>query len=324
MGAPKKLLILYILDIFKEHTDENHKLLQKDIINILKSDYDMICDRKTIKQNIINLIDYGCDIVNDNGWYLVERDFEDSEIRVLIDSVLYSKNISKSQAEKLIDKLKKLSNKYFKARVKHIYNIKDFQHTNNEQVFYNIDIIDEAIEKNKKIAFVYNEYKTDMKLHPKRHEKYIFNPYQIISNNGRYYLLGNYDKYEDLSHYRIDRITNIELLEEIRKPMNKVKGLEHGLDIPKHMKEHAYMFSGTESFVKIKADKIIFSEIIDWFGKDIRVYEEDEKYVKFRFKSNEMAAFYWAMQYAEYVEVLEPESIRNRVKETIIKMQERY
>lgn len=45
MHQPKKFLIIYILEILKKYTDENHRLSQKEIIDILKKDYDMTVKR---------------------------------------------------------------------------------------------------------------------------------------------------------------------------------------------------------------------------------------------------------------------------------------
>ena len=79
----------------------------------------------------------------------------------------------------------------------------------NKELFYTIDVLDEAISKGKKVSFIYNSYGTDKKLHPKREREYVINPYQMVATNGRYYLICNYDKYDTLSNYRIDRITGI-------------------------------------------------------------------------------------------------------------------
>ncbi len=59
---PKKMLIMNILDILKKYTDENHRLSQKEIVDILKSEYDMTVDRKAVKRNLMNLIDFGYEI----------------------------------------------------------------------------------------------------------------------------------------------------------------------------------------------------------------------------------------------------------------------
>ena len=59
---PKKILILNILDILRKYTDEDHRLSQKEISDILRDKYDMKADRKAIRRNLLNLMDCGYDI----------------------------------------------------------------------------------------------------------------------------------------------------------------------------------------------------------------------------------------------------------------------
>ena len=58
----------------------------------------------------------------------------------------------------------------------------------------------------------------------KKPREYTVNPYQIAAANGRYYLICNYDKYDDVANYRLDRITDIKLLDTPAKPARKVRG----------------------------------------------------------------------------------------------------
>ena len=154
---PKKLLIINILDILKRYTDVDHTLSQKDIIEILLKEYSMRADRKAVKRNLMNLIDFGYNIeysesirVNKNGeeeviytdWYLV-RDFSDAELRLLIDSLLFSKHIPYNQCKELIEKLEGLSNQHFKAKVKHIRNLPENK-PENKQLFLTVEEIGRA------------------------------------------------------------------------------------------------------------------------------------------------------------------------------------
>ena len=333
--SPKKMLIIHILDILKRYTDTNHRLSQKAIIEILDSEYSMKADRKAVKRNLLNLIDFGYDIeyseavrkgksgedeVIFTDWYLV-RDFSDAELRLLIDSLLFSKHVPYSQCKELIDKLKRLSNTYFDAKVKHICNLPEHM-PSNKQLFLTIEILDEAISGGKQVSFRYNEFGTDKKLHPRRDEtgnvrEYIINPYQIVATNGRYYLICNYDKYDDVSNYRVDRITDIELLDNPAKPMRKVTGLEHGLNLPKHMAEHIYMFAGDSASVIFRAKRYIVGEVIDWFGSDVKFSNDKGDTVDVRVSVNANAMFCWAMQYGQHIEILEPFSLRERVRKAV-------
>ena len=139
-----------------------------------------------------------------SDFYLV-RNFADSELRLLIDSLLFSKHIPYSQCKELIGKLEGLSNRYFRARVGHIRTMPDLS-LHSQQLFYTIEVLDEAISKGRQVSFTYNSYGTDKKLHPRRDSagnvrEYIVNPYQIAAANGRYYLICNYDRYDNVAHY---------------------------------------------------------------------------------------------------------------------------
>ena len=321
----KKMLNMLILEILKEYSDQEHRLTQQEIIRLLKSNYDMDCDRRSVKNNVMCLKELGYEISMEDGYYLLEREFDDAELRMLIDSVLFSKNLTQKQAKTLIEKLKGMGNRYFSAKVNHVSNLPELHHGDNKQLMYVLDTINEAISQHKKISFVYNKYGSDFKLHPKREEKYVVNPSQMVANNGFYYLIGNYDKYDDISHYRLDKMTCVEMLTEKMKPQNQVTGLEQGLNLPKHMAEHIYMFSGESVAINMLVDETIISELVDWFGNDFYVIEKRRNnQVLVRLKCNEQAFFYWALQYGPYVEVLEPVSLRSKIAEAVSEMNEKY
>lgn len=339
---PKKMLIMNILSILKKYSDENHRLSQKEIKDLLEREYDMKVERKAIKRNLMNLLDSGYDIecaeavrVNKNGeeeiiytdWYL-DRRFSDSELRLLIDSLLFSKHIPYSQCKELIEKLEGLSNCYFKSRVKHIQTLPD-NAPKNTQLFYTIEVLDEAITKGRQVSFHYNEYGTDKKMHPRIKEdglvrEYLVNPYQMVATNGRYYLICNYDKYDNVSNYRLDRITDIKMMDTSAKSMKQVRGLENGLNLPKHMAEHIYMFTGESVPVVFKAKRYLLTELYDWFGNDIIFLDESKEEVTARVNVNMEAMRKWALQYAVHIKVISPKKLVDMVKEDITSAMKQY
>ena len=338
---PKKLLIINILDILRRYSDEEHRLSQKDIENILEKEYSMTADRKAIKRNLMNLIDFGYNIsfteIERNGksgdetictdWYL-ERDFSDAELRLLIDSLLFSKHIPYHQCKKLIEKLKGLSNEYFSAKVRHVSNLPE-NHIANPQLFYTIDVLDDAIESHKQVQFALNEVnhlkhriiKTnedgDIKL-------YTFNPYQMVATNGHYYLIGNFDYYDNIAYIRIDHISNIEILDSRVKPMKQVTGLENGLKLPEHMAEHIYMLYGKTETVKFRCPKSLADQLVDWFGTDFKVLSVEEDVMTVQVRVNTRAMRFWALQYGSFVEVLEPKELRDDIIHAVKNMNEVY
>ena len=347
---PKKLIIINILDILKKYTDEDHRLNQKEIAEILKTEYDMKVDRKAVKRNLMNLIEFGFEIeyseairmievTNEKGekelvesyilsdFYLV-RDFTDSELRLLIDSLLFSKHIPYSQCKELIEKIESLSNRYFKNKVKHIRNLPE-NLPQNKELFYTIEVLDEAISKGRQVSFKYNRYGTDKKLHPRQSSSgedrvYIINPYQMVATNGRYYLVCNYDKYDNIANYRIDMITDIKLLDSPTKPKKQVKGLEAGLDLPKHMAEHIYMFAGDSIRAKFKAKNYIIDQLIDWFGKDVDIKPMDNEECLVTVNVNKNAFLCWALQYGQHISILEPADVRTQLIKNIKEILQKY
>lgn len=342
----KKMLIMNILDILKHHTDENHRLSQKQIVDILRRDYNMVVDRKSIARNLSNLMEAGYPIeytetarsyVNKKGEteisyilsdFYLERDFTDAELRLLIDGLLFSKHIPYSQCKELVEKLEGLSNQYFRAHVKHIRTLPDAM-PKNKELFWTIEVLDEAITKELQVAFHYNHFGTDKKLHPRLNSRgemrrYVVNPYQMAAINGRYYLIGNADRHDDVVHYRLDRISAITLLDTPAKPARQVKGLEHGLNLPKHMAEHVYMFEGDSVPVTFRMKKNIMDDLIDWFGADVALSDETDDEVTVRVTVNWYAMRNWALQYCRFVHILTPTDLAQTVKEDLQKALKNY
>lgn len=328
---PKKLLIMNILAILRRYSDADHRLSQKDIMEILETEYEMTADRKAIKRNLMNLIDFGYDLEysesvrrNKAGeeeiiytdWYL-NREFSDAELRLLIDSLLFSKHVPYSQCKELIEKIEGLSSRYFKSKVRHICNLPEDQPKNTE-LFYTIEILDEAIERGRQVQFRYGDYGTDKHLHLRtdsegRIRDYLVNPYQMVATNGKYYLIGNYDKYDNISYYRIDHIRDIQLVDHPAKSQKKVKGMERGLNLPRHMAEHIYMFSGDSARIMMKTTPGMAGELIDWFGNGITFTEETKDSVIAHVTANLQAMRFWALQYAPYVTILEPKELVDKI-----------
>ena len=340
--APKKMLILNILEILKRHTDEDHPLTQKQIMDYLDRDDGMAVDRKAVKRNLAELMDAGYPVrtgsertrsrvdtvtgdTDENIMYsdfYYEHEFSNGELRFLIDSLLFSKSIPSVQRKQLMKKLEGLSSEHFHAHVRHIHSAPRNQ-PENRQLFYTIEILDEAISKGKQVELTCCSYGTDKKLHPHPDNagnisRQLVNPYQIVAANGRYYLVCNVDKYDNVAHYRVDRIADICLMNTAAKPKDQVKGLEHGLNLPKHMAEHLYMFPGESVRVKFRAKKYLLNDLMDWFGTDAEFSNETENTVDVSVTVNQIAMEMWAMQYARHVEVLEPNELRLKVKEDLI------
>ena len=322
---PKKLAILRIWQILLKHSDYDHPLTQEEIIKYLESDYGIEMERKAVGKNIADLRDAGIDIGSRRaGSYIDSREFEDSELKLLIDGVLQSKHITARHSKDLIEKLCGLSNKYFRSHVKNVYSVNDWSKTENQALFYNIDVVDEAIATGKQVQYDYNKYGVDAKLHKSSFQR--VSPYQLILHNQRYYLMGYSDYWGNMTFHRLDRISNMRIYDKSATPITSVKGYENGIDYKQIASTMPYMYTDTPERIEFIADEYVVDQIVDWFGKDIKMstLPDNEKKVKVELFASPNAIENWALQYLNYVEVTKPESLRERIKESLEKAIKRY
>ena len=319
----KKLALIRILQILRENSDFNHPLKQEEIADILFRDYGIEIERKAIGRNLALLREAGYEIESGrSGSYLDVREFDDSELRMLIDSVLSSKHITAKHSKDLIERLSSLSNKYFHSHIKHVYSVNDWSKTDNRALFLNIELIDEAIEKNLQVEYEYNKYGVDKKLHYSSYQR--VSPYQLILHNQRYYLMG-YSKYwGNMVFHRLDRMTKMTVSERKAVPLKSVKGYEDGMDFKRISSSMPYMFPDNFDYVEFIADAGIVDQIYDWFGDGANMNKLDDGKVRVRVYASTNAVEYWAMQYLNFVEVISPAPLRDKIRENISAAAEKY
>ena len=330
----KKNSTLYILEILSRKSDQNNSLTIATISKELEKNYQLKMERKAIKRALENLYELGSGVEYHittrqkrdgaigeldevkTGWY-VEKDFSDEELRLMIESVLFSKYIPAKFKSDMITNVEKLGSQQFKSRVRHAGIAVD-NSLDAQEVLLNVDMIDEAVSRNKKIAFHYNYYKADKQKHKYKNSngqvrEYIVNPYYIVSSNDRYYLICNYENNDELHNYRLDRIVDMQILEDIRKPIEKVKAGK-GFNLSKYMQQHLYMFSGEALPVQFWVKAAYVDEVIDWFGKSIVIMKQEEGKTLIRAVVNENAMRVWAVQYGKHVQVTKPERLKDNIK----------
>ena len=321
---PKKLALLRILQIFQKYSDYDHPLTQVDIGKYLDQDYGIVIERKAISRNTSLLQEAGIELESDHrGTWLDGREFEDAELKLLIDSVLCSQHINPKQSADLIEKLCRLSNKYFRAHVKNIHTVQDWNKTENAAIFYNIEQVDTAIEQGKQLQYDYNKYGLDKKLHKSSFQR--VTPYLLILHNQRYYLMGYSDYWGNMVFHRLERISNIRLYDKPRKPLRDIPGYERGINYKHLATTKPYMYSDEPERITFITTPGIIDHVIDWFGKDIIIQNTDDPdKVSVSLLASPDAMEHWATQYLNYVQVTAPEHLRLRIKESLKKALENY
>jgi predicted DNA-binding transcriptional regulator YafY len=311
----KKLALLRILQILHKYSDLQHPLTQEKIAYYLDSEYGIVIERKAISRNISLLMDADVEIGHcRDGYYLETREFEDTELKLLVDSVLCNQNITAKHSADLIEKLCKLSNKYFRSHVKNVYAVKDWNKSDNAALFFNIEMIDMAINEGKQVQYDYNKYGKDKKLHKSSFQR--ATPYQLILHNQRYYLMGYSEYWGNMIFHRLDRITNIKIYDAPAYPLKKVPGYESGIDYKKISTTMPYLHSDKPERVEMLAEAWVIDQVVDWFGKDLAVREtEDPEKIIISLWANPYAMSLWALQYVNYIEVISPAHLRTKIRE---------
>ena len=313
--ASSRLNILYILEILYEESDPDHILSMADIRKKLSLYYGVNLDRRTVTSAINDLIDFGIDIStfddNGKGYYLLDRPLEKSETYLLMDAIFSLAYIDRGQCTELLRKIGKSQSKYQRSIDKYIIQVDLYRskRTSNKEVFLNIEIINEAIDKNKQIQFTYLTYGPDKKLVPRRDKPYKLNVYRILADNKKYYLLGTTPGFTNILSFRIDFIKDIKILDENRDKFKTD-------DLNRLIERASHAFFGKPSFIKIRFDKDILSYVIDQFGTDIKLREDGDYYLG-EFLAPEKGIEYRALQFLSYVEVLEPKSLRESIIESV-------
>ncbi len=327
MEDTKSISILLVLNTLREYSDENHALTQADIIEKISANYDILLDRRTIKKYISILQSMGYDINQKSrkgGVYLLSRELDRSQVQFLIDAIFSSKNITGKQAKKLSSALYGMLSKYQRKKFSYLYKSESVNRNNDSDFFLNIEIINEAIEKKKKITFQYADYDEKGK-EIFRYDNHVYevSPYFLVNNFGKYYLLCNSGKYSGFTNYRVDYLRNVKMSTLPLTPKEKI--LPDGkFNIYDYLNEHVYIFGGVVSDCKVLVlDKKAIAYIKDWFGKNAEIERTNDTTIA-SFQCDEMAFYYWCLQYGDNIEVLEPQSVKERLAEAYHRISDRY
>lgn len=317
----KKTSILAVYKVLEEFSDENHPLTRTEITDLIKKLYNITIDRRTLYRNIEMLINFGYDIsdYNENkiGYYLKDRLFQHSEVLLLCNAVHASHFIPDKASKDLVNKLLSCQSRYKRNDYfKNVY-LPNKKKKDNKQFLLNIEQISRAINEKKVIKFTYTHYDINKKLVNTRDDAYYRSPYFLVVNGDRVYMVGKGKNHDSLSHFRVDRMKDIKLVDEyyLRLPKN--------LDAYTYANNKIYMYSGDETVVTLRCDKKALDVIIDTFGKDVMLADEGETFTVYT-KCGKEDIVKFALQYVESIELLEPLSLRQEVRKVLLDASNRY
>jgi len=320
--------ILYILNVLKKYSDADHMLSVAEIQRKVKEKYDVEIDPRTIRRNI-NLLKYKLDYDistredNGKGYYIhrdPETDFEPGEIRAIIDNFSYANYIVPAIAKNIIKKCKNIQTIYENDKIKEYQIYANDSKTENVEVIKNIEDISNSIYQHKKIKFEYWKYAITNKLEKKIVSTPIVSPYAIVYNKQEFYLIGIKEGQSEFYNYRIDRIKNIQILDEeitIKKKKSEIQ------DFAESSTE---MFGGKKEEIEAICHIWLLDTIFDTFGRNVTIEKipDDEEYFKLVVDTNPLGFKMWAMRNIDLVEVKRPNSLRSEMQDIIKNAEEKY
>ena len=325
-GENQKLKMLYLVQLFSRETDDTHKLTMPEIIAKLAAD-GVNADRKTLYQDFDELRRFGFDIISEKDgrnyyYYLGSRDFELPELKLLVDSVQSAKFITDKKSGQLIKKLESLVSKYEGSQLHRQVIISGRVKTMNESIYYNVDKIHAAIGEDRQIRFRYFDWNLKKEMEPRYDGKwYKLSPWALMWDDEKYYLVAYDSKHETIIHYRVDKMTQIGILDEKREGHDAFRKF----NIAHYTNTLFGMFAGDETKVTIEAENRLVSVFIDRFGKDIIIAPIDNDHFRTTVTVAVSKQFFgWIMGIDGDVRVVAPDSVVRQIKAEIEHQAERY
>ena len=315
-----KLRTLYVMKMLLEYSDEEHALSSADIIKKLES-YGLSGDRKSIYGDIETLEAFGFDIMRLNGganpgYYLASRDFELPELKLLVDAVQSSKFITAKKSHELIKKIETLASVHESKQLKRQLFIYDRPKTGNETIYYNVDRIQEGLMNDTKIKFHYMEWNTKKELVPRKNgEYYVVSPWAMTWDDENYYMVAYSDSSDHLNHYRVDKMKDVEVIAD--EPRSGKEKFEK-FNLAAFAKKTFGMYGGEDRDVSLICENRLVGVMIDRFGRDITVIQEDDDHIKVTVPVTVSQQFFgWLTGLGTGVKIAAPADVRDAYRDYV-------
>lgn len=329
----QKQKLLYLQKILLEKTDENHGLTVNELICELDA-YGIAAERKSVYDDIHILESYGLDICSEKTktvkYYIGSRDFQISELKLLVDAIQSSKFITEKKSLELIKKVESLASESEAKLLQNQVIISNRVKTSNETIYYNVDRLHDAISKNRSVTFYYNEWKLKLgsteKLTLSRRRDgalYRVSPWALCWDDENYYLIAFDDNSESIRHYRVDKMEKISVTDSERKGAEEVRKI----DIADYAKSTFSMFAGDTQEITLSVDKKLVGVIADRFGKNIFITSDENNENNFIVKVNVNISdqfFGWVFALGDKIKITAPESVSARFEAHCLKVARLY
>ncbi|WP_294409558.1 WYL domain-containing protein [uncultured Ruminococcus sp.] len=320
-NTPQKIKLLKIWEILNDKTDPQHQMTTQQLISELEK-CDISCERRSIYRDIETLRLNGYEVLkgrswHDNTYYVKERRFNISEIKIVMDAVQSAAFIPADKTDILIDKLAKLSSEHQAELLKrHTVHFITAKH-NNSSIYDNVEIIENALENKVKIKFHYfhlNEYGEKVYAHDKK--VYYEEPLGMILEDGNYYLLSyrDEDKYvNNVKVFRIDRIDHINVIEETICS----DALNLWEQINNYRIQAFKMYGGDKRKVTFQFSADLMEVIYDKFGHNVRIRRSGDMCRATVLVQVSPTLWGWMLQFPTKMKIYEPKDLKHQYDEWV-------
>lgn len=324
-SSGQKLKILYLAQLLLERSDEKHPITTKEMIDYLETQ-GIRAERKTIYDDMNALQDFGMDIIGikekPGGYYLASRQFELAELKLLVDAVQASKFVTTKKTRQLIGKLKALTSKGEADQLQRQVVISQRGKSENEQIYYNVDTIYEAMAADRDIRFQYFEWSVKKEMVPRRDGAYYqVSPWLLTWEDENYYLLAYDKKAGIIKYYRVDKI----LYPSVADASRQGRELYEKLDIAGFSKKTFGMFAGDETLVILRCENHLAGVIIGRFGRDVAMRPMDTEHFQMHAQVALSRQFFgWLTGIGPAIQIISPEPVRRQYLEYLAEIQAQY
>ena len=323
-----KIRLLRVLAILRE-TDEDHPLTANQIVRQLTL-YGLPAERKAVLRDIAALQDFGCDVLlhedNKRGYYFASREFEDWELKVMMDAVAGAGFLTSENSESLCKRIAALTSKDGQAVLRSATPVFSSVKNGDPTTKTAIDQLLTAIRKKKKVGFRYVFTGNDLEKHLRYDgAEYQISPYALIWRQDRYYLIGNFERYRTLSYYRLDRIRALRLLDEPIVPMEELLGPNADIQMKEYINRNLNNYGGKQTRIRLRVDADMTDLLVDTFGSDFRIEKVvDNTMIVSATVSDGWGLNAWLLQHGDCVQILEPESTRIEIIGLLEEIKKKY
>lgn len=305
-----KLRLLRLLELLRDESSPEHPITTAQLERLLKERWGMESYRITIQNDIAALVSagYGIETIrsSQNKYYLSERLFELPELKLLIDAVESSKFITKKKSKVLAGKILTLTDRHTAENLRRNVTICERIKPKNEYIYYFVDAVNEAINKKKKISFLYFEYSASKRKELKNGGKpYVFSPYTLTWNGNCYYMVGWSDKHGKVATFRVDRILETPtVLDEPAVPKPKEYSIAE-------FAEKAFnLYDAERTTVELLCDKLAMNSVLDHFGDEAKTRQVDDSTFLLKAEVSLSPTFYaWIFQFFGRIKLISPQHV---------------